>query len=171
MVVEIAVETKTARRKRLKAERRGVRQSNGAAELQSLKARFLQRCCSEYWFYQRAANTVTPIGTLCRCEACAEARRFAWPRPHVGSVGISFDCFVEGADIEPGDDRLSRGSITTKREALRGRLTIKRHRPSQTRILKKPCANCEGGLCEHGERYCLKCRAIILRELRAAHPE
>jgi hypothetical protein len=173
-VIEVVAETRTARRKRMKAARGVKEKRSGAAELQSLKARFLQRCCSEYWFYQRAAGATTPIGTTCQCVACAEARHFAWPRPHVGSVGISFDCFCEHADLEPSDERLARDSTMRAGEAIAAGLTVKRERQlkpnrvpdSPTRVLRKPCqGGCEGGLCEIGEKYCLACKARVMREM------
>ena len=168
VVPAVEFETKTARRKRMKAERAGGKKSPSVAQIESLKARFLQRCCSEYWFYRRAASASTPTGKRCFCIACSEARRYGWPRPHVGSVGISFDCFVEGTDIEPNDPAYARDRAVHNGEAMGAGMTIKRRRqrpPAECQVLVAGCEGCEDGMKPRGERYCMKCRAIMKQRM------
>ncbi len=161
-------ETKTAARKRRKAARKG----NGVARAariaeQCLKDQYLHRCCSEAWFWDKAAHRPYIPSAQCRCRRCLDARHFGWPNNHyIGSGEISYDCWLERNRI---DEATPDPKLMSERDARRAGLTIKRHRqrdPVPTPVLVPGCEGCEDGLRPRGDRFCVVCAARVKMEMR-----
>lgn len=165
------VETRTARKKRLKAERKaGVDLQLAAAErarvdrsIQNLSARL----CSIWWAEHVARNRGPYLpDTPCDCSHCRRRRK--WPSVNFGSRNISFECFTLAHAPPEKTDRWRRVSHA---EAASVGLHIIRRRagehndtPKGISVLVAGCERCEG-LKVKGDRFCIRCAALVKQEM------
>ena len=113
-----ATETKTARRKRLKAERQAdaaeAERRRLAQQMERQRNRLRQRVCSAAWLDAMVAGgervTVKrhlPVPTddwqPCGCARCRRNRHMGWPSIYMTSSGHSYECYVESL-LRPLDD-------------------------------------------------------------------
>jgi hypothetical protein len=132
--------------------------------------------------YIRPVHPSTDIP--CACAKCDLNKK--WPGYYVGSVGLSWECFLEGyrlrptlADTQPSrrvDYRGVRNDVKSATRHLRGREGFWASREdmrvrSKRRMWKageSDMRDCEGGcdgLAEKGRRYCLQCETELRPKL------
>ena len=160
-------ETRTARKKRLKAERAaGVNIQLAAAERQRV-GRLIQnlsaRLCSIWWAEHVARNQGPYLpDTPCDCSHCRRRRK--WPNVNFGSTGISYECFTLEF-MRPASDKRA---MTDDEARYLGLHKVRRQSSrGEIKVLVAGCERCEG-LRPRGERYCMACRALVKREMREA---
>lgn len=187
-------ETKTARKKRLKADRDAAALAGltaaalkvEQARRERVMARLNLKYCSDWWAEEmRLGRGPYYPNAACDCRACKGLRK--WPSPVVPPWCICYECHVLEVgtshplrgqpgithDDEDGDDdvaRWGRRRISRRESKSLGLRIIRRSgqhvdTPKGITVMLGICERCEG-LRPYGERFCMACRAIVQREMR-----
>ena len=132
------------------------RKKRGDVAAQARVAELLKWLISEWWAYEVALRGMIAYlpATACTCRKCRNAGR-RWPSTHVGSVGVSYDCFLERQALP----HVERARMTEGEALSEGLTIIKRigpRAPKPAPVLVAGCEMCEG-LRVKGDRYCLAC--------------
>lgn len=174
MTDDVKAETKTARRKRQRAERAAsAAQQIQLAEQRALARRIekLQlRLCSPWWAeHVGRTGAVYLPNAECSCRRCKGLRK--WPSPCVSARALSFECHVLALAPKGKDERWRRVSQAEASAAglhvVRRRVGEHQDHPGGITVMVAGCEMCEG-LRPHGERHCAKCRTIAKREMEEA---
>jgi hypothetical protein len=135
---------------------------NSVGSFQLKLARLRRKMCSEYWARFVAHGGSPSPRTRCKCLSCHQLQ-VRWPSVYVGSVGLSYECYL---DLVVSRQRRSTGRIQslTEDEARAAGLALVRSRKRPKPALVGACQRC-GQPRPKGRRFCSACERKTLAEM------